>query len=123
MERRQGVVGAHVRGCARATRGNPLFLRIPISRVFPRDFAPCKRARKDNVPPGTVLRHHRDRENAFRTFSTRWPAGDGGRKREEGGERSYVSNDPSGWHHLDGTKVSVVKEEELRCRRGDGFVI
>lgn len=49
--------------------------------------------------------------------------GGGERKREEGGERSYVSNDPSGWHHLDGTKVSVVKEEELRCRRGDGFVI
>lgn len=57
-------VRAHVRARALPEREYPLFLpRIPISRAFPRDFAPCKRARKDNVPPGTVLRHRRDREN------------------------------------------------------------
>lgn len=76
-------VRAHVRARALPEREYPLFLpRIPISRAFPRDFAPCKRARKDNVPPGTVLRHRRDRENCFALLRVGQRLGREGEKRK-----------------------------------------
>jgi len=52
-----GVTWTHVRTYVRVHPENPLFPSAFRSHVFPRDL--LVQAYKDNVPPGSVLQHHR----------------------------------------------------------------